>query len=315
MIALFTLARFSFQIRVLTKTDLPVYKGSTFRGAFGHSFKRIVCAARQKTCVDCLLKERCVYAYIFESIPTPELKPKQIPHPFILTPPLSSRRFFEPGERMAFELILVGNALASLPYFIYTFKEMGQKGIGRGRGTFALEDLTLKEATGDERVIYEEEKGDLHFFEPASWNDLLSDDAPDGPLTINFITPMRLKYHGSLVGQYELAFHMLIRALLRRISALAEFHCGFKPDFDYKGLVRKAQGITMTGSSLAWHDWERYSARQNRRMKLGGLIGTATFEGDLQEFWPLLRLGEVVHAGKGSTFGLGRYSTNPDVSC
>ncbi len=41
-------------------------------------------------------------------------------------------------------------------------------------------------------------------------------------------------------------------------------------------------------------------------MVLGGLVGSLTLEGDLAPFGPLLRTGEILHVGKGATFGLGR---------
>ena len=42
-------------------------------------------------------------------------------------------------------------------------------------------------------------------------------------------------------------------------------------------------------------------------MKLGGFVGQVTYAGDLEPFLPLLRLGTLVHIGKGTTFGLGKY--------
>ena len=47
-------------------------------------------------------------------------------------------------------------------------------------------------------------------------------------------------------------------------------------------------------------------------MKLGGLRGEITFEGDLSPFMPLLRLGEKVHVGQGTGFGLGGYEIIED---
>jgi hypothetical protein len=41
-------------------------------------------------------------------------------------------------------------------------------------------------------------------------------------------------------------------------------------------------------------------------MKLGGLVGRLTLEGDLAPFAPLLRAAEILHAGKGAVFGLGK---------
>jgi hypothetical protein len=41
-------------------------------------------------------------------------------------------------------------------------------------------------------------------------------------------------------------------------------------------------------------------------MKLGGLVGKLVFEGDLHPFTTLLRTAEIVHVGKGATFGVGK---------
>ena len=41
-------------------------------------------------------------------------------------------------------------------------------------------------------------------------------------------------------------------------------------------------------------------------MKMGGFVGEITLEGDLNPFSELLRAAEVVHVGKGTTFGLGK---------
>ena len=106
----------------------------------------------------------------------------------------------------------------------------------------------------------------------------------------------------------DLDFSILARNLLRRLSWLSEIHCGEKWDLDWKGIISRAKkGVRTVHSGLRWHDWERYSNRQEKRLKMGGFMGDITFEGELAEFLPFLRLGEYLHVGKGTVYGLGEY--------
>lgn len=76
---------------------------------------------------------------------------------------------------------------------------------------------------------------------------------------------------------------------------------------DFKGIIEAAKQIETKDGQVQWRDWERYSARQDVKMKLGGFVGEAEYRGELREFVPLLKLGERVNVGKGTGFGLGRY--------
>jgi hypothetical protein len=66
------------------------------------------------------------------------LKYEKAPHPFIIEPPLEKKQVYDAGDEIIFNLILIGQAAEYLPYFIYGFEEMGEKGIGKGRGRFKL---------------------------------------------------------------------------------------------------------------------------------------------------------------------------------
>ena len=125
-------------------------------------------------------------------------------------------------------------------------------------------------------------------------------------VTFNFLTPTRLVYKGKLV--FELEFHIIIRNLLRRIALLYYFHSEGDPTLiNFKELIEKAEHIKLKETNLKWYDWQRYSKRQDVKMKLGGFIGAITFEGNFSEFMPFIRAGEVLHLGKGTGFGLGKY--------
>jgi len=47
-------------------------------------------------------------------------------------------------------------------------------------------------------------------------------------------------------------------------------------------------------------------------MRLGGFVGTMQLAGDLVFFAPLLVTAEILHVGKGTTFGLGRVRVDGD---
>lgn len=392
----FRVARYEFVIEAIDPLFLPPYKGSTFRGGFGTAFKSVSCSNRARECRDCPLRHACPYAYVFETAP-PEgsealTKFEQVPHPFVIEPPLTQRQEFVPGDELAFGLVLIGRGIEFLPYFIVAFQQFGKTGIGRGRGRFKLArayaatrvpnggqgtgnaSLPRPQTTEDGRksadrlLVFDGETNKVYMRDAVVvWEDVRaaatqvlkqigSTRACDGPphahnapadprlhgtstpescngppehgmqsetsqihaaspashglrLVVSFETMTRLKFEGSLNDRPE--FHVLVRSLLRRVSSLLYFHHGTKLDMDFRGFISQAERVRLVAHRTRWVDWERYSSRQDARMKLGGIVGTAIYEFPDPDvavlFLPWLLLGEYVHAGKGCTFGLGRF--------
>ena len=180
---------------------------------------------------------------------------------------------------LTFGLVLIGKAVDYLPYFIYTFEELGKIGIGKGKGGYELREVSC-----EGKSIYNSVDRRLRFNAPQPPLKLRGGAEGGGvtTLTLNFITPTRIVFNEDLVVNLE--FHQLIRTLLRRISSLSYFHYGERLDLDFKGLIEKAQSIKVKEKNTEWHDWERYSARQDVRMKMGGFVGKVSFEGELGEF-------------------------------
>lgn len=300
--------RYSFHNVFQEDALLPPYKGSTFRGLFGHALKKIVCALKTGNCPDCILNERCLYAQVFET-PSGHLKEgKQRlaapPHPYLIEPPLDRQTRYATGDAFDFTLFLFGRFNESLPYFIFAFEQMGQMGAGKKvngqRARFVLEKVT---SNGME--IYSQESGKiLGGGEKEQLTLTAPHDEPVHRMEISLLTPLRLKYLNSL--ESTLPFHVLVRAALRRVSSLFAAYGEGEPDLDYRGLVRRAKEIVIEQSQLHWFDWRRWSNRQDQEMLMGGMIGTVTYAGVLTEYIPLLRLCEILHLGKQTAFGLGK---------
>jgi len=310
----FAMSSFEMVLQAKDKAYLPAYQGSTLRGAFGRAFRTVTCAVRRTDCSDCLLKDKCVYAYVFET-PRPEgaemmrLYPT-VPHPFILEPPTDGPQEISPGQALKMGLTAVGRGLEFLPYYVYAVRQMGRQGLGRRLARFELDSVTQ---TGwlnrSSKPVFRAGEEKLERPNPpVVWEDIVSlAETPEKieRIGLEFQTPLRIKFGGRFVADLE--FHHLVRNLLRRLSALAYFHCGWSGQLDFRSLIKKSETVRTLESGLQWRDWERYSSRQQERMKMGGLVGSISFTGGLTEFLPLLYLGELVHVGKGTSFGLGKY--------
>ncbi len=123
-------------------------------------------------------------------------------------------------------------------------------------------------------------------------------------LRLTLETPLRMKFENRLKA--DLPFHVLVRAMLRRISSLFNTYANGEPPLGYRGLVKRAKDIRIVDSSLDWFDWKRYSFRQDKSMLMGGMIGSVAYEGKLGEFMLLIDFCAQAHLGKQTSFGLGK---------
>jgi len=311
----FSWALFQFVLIAKEHSFLPRYKGSMIRGGFGHSFRRICCTVQNQECRTCILNKTCPYAYIFE---TPKVngieldhQADNLPHPFVIEPNCSEQTEFQAGDEFVFRLILIGKSIAFLPYFIYTFDQMGRIGLGRNRHKFELTTVSafddLMEQTSIQ--IYDHQTQILNGnYKVWELNELFSihQESSSEVIEIKFVTPTRILQKNKLVSQ--LSYELFIRNLLRRISLLGKIHCESDWGLPYGEIIEQAtRCVRLVKNQLTWHSMERYSNRQGRKMNIGGFVGTVSYEGEISSFLPLIFLGQFTHVGKNTTFGLGKY--------
>ena len=306
--------KYRFKCRLENDAVMPFYKGSTFRGVFGHALKRVVCALKRQECEECILKNRCVYALVFETplaLDMPEgSRNSSPPHPFVIEPPLTEDTRFPEGSFFDCNLILFGETNNSLPYFVYAFDQMGKIGIGKRvnghRGQFVLKDVSAGNrqlySDTDQKLNQSDAIQDFSFPVKHGNTDGRSKDVSQIRITLE--TPLRLKFKNRLKA--DLPFHVLVRAMLRRVSSLFSIYGNGEPDLDYKGLTSRAENIRVVENTLEWYDWRRYSNRQEQSMFMGGMTGAVVYEGELAEYLPLVEFAEKAHLGKSTSFGLGK---------
>lgn len=302
------IGRYRLEFLALDPIKLPPYSGSAWRGVFGHALKRLVCVTREPACPSCLLYRSCVYPYLFETPPDPAVgklrKYTAAPHPFVLIPGLDASGILPSGAGLHLQFTLFGHGNRHLPYVIHALDQAGRRGMGKGSGQLGLQRV---------------EQSDREF---ADWREIHAPgvrlapypatvpEIPPCPqrLTLSLETPLRLKSEGRNVTPENFHFGILFANLLRRISLLTAFHTDTPLETDFAALTRAARAIEVTQSALRWHDWSRYSSRQDTLMQMGGLLGQVSLSGEgLTPFWPYLWLGQWTHVGKGTSMGLGKY--------
>ena len=222
----FRIARYHVILTALSTIVMPPYAGSTLRGGFGHAFRKMVCTQGPIDCRDCTLKAVCPYPYIFETTPFEGAQKLRtygdVPRPFVIDP-LNTRGEYRRGQSFAFNLTLIGRAIDYLPYFLVSFRELGEIGIGKGRGRFQLTQVL----TEGEESIYDGETQMVHNRNNALSFDEIQGEAkslPTDTLTVRLLTPTRITHKGQITD--NLPWHLFWRRLIGRISALAYFHCG-----------------------------------------------------------------------------------------
>lgn len=341
MIPDFSFQHFRFHLEPKGTLQMPAHnRGNVIRGGFGSTFRRIVCHGNCRDPETCDLRFVCPYTAVFNPF-VPEgsdkiSKNRDIPRPFVIKAPLETKETYLPGERLSFDLVLVGKIKDYLPYFIVTFKELSQAGLGRNRASVELFGVDHVGRDGALVPVYT--KNDNLVRPPTeaiSWTDLCASDSSNNGsmnspqaggiradtqvdpysykngsanvtrITLRFLTPTLLKADG--LQARRPAFGPLAKRLRDRINALAYFYCGTGLDIDFKAFGEQAERINTVADSTGWVESSRYSRRREVTHDLSGFVGEVSFEGNLAPFVPYLRLGEYVHVGKNAVFGNGWY--------
>jgi hypothetical protein len=316
----FTFAHYRFHLTPLQPLEMPtVNKGSSIRGGFGTTFRRLVCIDLKLECPACDLRYTCPYTRVFNPFVPPEAerlsKNQNIPRPFVIKPPLETKTRYLPGEPLVFDFVVVGEAINYLPYFIVAFRELGEGGFGLNRARCTLSALEALRPDGEVTAVYDGKGGIVRPpQENLTWQALVARAAAFNglqELTVRFLTPTTLKAEGGVVAVPQ--FDVFIKRLRDRVNALAYFYCGETLDVDFKELGQRAEKVKEVAVRSQWIDRSRRT-RKGERQDLSGFVGEVTYRGELEPFLPLLLLGEYVHVGKNAAFGNGWYRLErPDV--
>jgi len=259
-------------LKPASTTPLP-FIGSTLRGAFGVSLKKVVCINPSYTCEGCFTKESCLFYDFFEA----RNRAHRYRFDFDLNP-----------KNYDFSLYLFEEATEKLPHVLSAIHKMlTEQGLGVKRETYEIATIRCNDQT-----VYREGNFDLkevttRQFQP---QDMGND------IRLSFKTPLRMKYQNRLLNKKPPLETLLysIQNRLTEIKNQPRTRLTFTPHYREK----KAH--------IRFTDQTRRSNRQKTKLQIGGIVGEIDYEAIDDKSLILLQLGEILGVGKQTVFGMGK---------
>ncbi len=297
--------RFSF----LAKDSIRFANGKSaniLRGAFGTVFRRLACVPQCGDAAICERRASCSYARMFQpaAIAPGPSGLADWPRPFVFRAMHLDGRTFAPGDTFHFDVNLFDGQTSAVAYLVLTFAELAHEGLGPGRRSVQLINVAqLNERREPIATIFENGRmqGPQH---PAPLE--LGLDAHGGHvsrLRVKFLTPMELKSGHQIATRPD--FGILAARVRDRISTLRELYGGGALTIDFRAFGERASEVKMSRCEITTVDLRRRSSRTGQVHPIGGFVGEAEYEGELDRFLPYLKVAEWTGVGRQTVFGKG----------
>lgn len=298
--------------------ELDQHSGAAIRGALTTALWERFCTNKAApSCAICPLVRACPVAELVAPLREDDQPGgDQQPRPYVIRPPLSGARAYAPGETLTFQVGLIGAAAQLFPYLVMAAQLLERGGLGKRvavnghrRGTLRVQQIVaVQPLSGAVQPLYQ--AGQPLVQRPGLPVDAAAVAAgaatlPADRITLHFKTPLRLIDNRQLVKRITL--RPLIQRLMRRLDDLARAYGDGPLALDYRGLLAVAEQVQTSVDETCWVDLSSYSSRQRTHTPIGGLVGRATFRGDLGPLRELLVWGALVHVGKNAVKGDGWY--------
>ncbi len=254
------------------KEPPPFFIGSQLRGGFGHALKKTVCINPSFHCEGCFGARECLYYDFYEK--------KGAFHDY--------RFDFQLGfSYYDFSLYLFKEAARKLPYVLSALHRLlTQQGLGPKR-----ECADDAEYFINGESVYKEGE----FALPREYIQTFQNDTYCPDVTLRLHTPLRIKKQNRYARPQQLEAKDILLSIQKRAAQLGEWEPA-RLDLDFETVDKQLEYTRLM----------RYSNRQKTAMKFDGVTGQMRLRGLDRTNYELLRLGELIGAGKSTVFGLGK---------
>jgi hypothetical protein len=284
----FNVLKLQISVQFKHNVRLPEYKGSMLHGWFGQALKS---------------HNSTAYQVLF-AINDSQSHPK----PYLICPNEDHKQDLKKGEILSFELSLLGDAVALADDVIDALRYCKRYGFGEDRHDMEITSIASVTPFGL--------RAGIHIYSLNDWIvhsgfDARNDDNKE--IALHFLTPTLLKKRSEnnralSIKEDELSLFDISNAVLRRLTQLSSFWLVddqqlISAVYDQRPTVFDCE----TDRHLHFEDWQRHSIKHNKKLPFGGLKGQISFYGKVNHLIPLLKVGEILHIGSKTTFGLGKY--------
>lgn len=228
-----------------------------------------------------------------------------MPAPYVIHVPARGQCKLAPGDTFEFGMTLLGQSNRHFPLVRLALERALAKGWTKQR--VPLSFLKVERQYGGNWISEGSAEWDRTTGLPSATLGAASAGIRMGSLRLELVTPCRLQVDGKVLRPGQMTPRAWLMALARRIGHLAQAYGTGANEIRFSTLVEAAEASKVVSTDIRWHDWHRYSARQQRVMPMGGIVGLLALEGPLDAFLPLLEIGHRLNNGKHASFGLGAF--------
>ena len=288
-----------FTLTAQESSSWSVNKVSALRGGMGEMLLRMHCV-RDRKCNKCDFNPECLVRQMMYS--QMKIQPSFMSEGDSVGYVIECdnyNNYLEEGDEVEFNLLLFGRNIAFFSLYLQAFQYLGMMGIGKEKARFTTSRITNSkgEMIFDGVRVHMSSLGILFIRDYVDYRCKKIEESA----RIVFHTPLTLKYQSEILKTFNM--EAIMRSIERRIYILNCFEGNDSGRCELMGHIPK-----LVCSSVKENSVQRYSSTQNKKMALRGIKGYA----DIAEIdscaSELLAAGELIHIGKNTSFGFGKYS-------
>ena len=296
--------RLHFELELIENGTLPRDKASMLRGGMGQMLLMMNCI-RNGDCENCDFSQEClVQRMMYAKMKIrPDFMTQKDSEGYILECENKERDFIA-GDILEFSLVLFGDSIVYFNQFLQAFHHLGIQGIGKEHLQFRI----LRVTNTRRDLLLEGGAFYKNSFIIGSVEDYVSyrlrelDCGKD--VVVAFRSPLTLKYRGVYQSSFEPL--PLLAAAERRLYILNCYE-GKEEGIDFRRIAIEDHIPDKLDEKVYPEKIKRYSSTQNAKVVFNGIKGSCRLSGADRTALALLAAGELVHIGKNTSFGFGRY--------